>query len=408
MSRDLGLMVCESVEPELTTVVRREGWADVQVVPLHGGCLPGAAPRLHPVDLAVPALPPNLELHQIRCACAPPLAGPVQVHDHIAGHRIDNIFQLFLPRGVVMRHIDAGAYLVTSGWLSRWETHLADLGLSGVLAREMFQDFARSIVLVDTGIDPDAEAHCRAFSAHLQLPWTVIDAGLDLATLYLREVVHEVRAARQAREVEQLRFALTEVRANADLLFELQRELSGAHSEEEVIREIHTIFTTLFAPATLVVVSSVGAAVRRSYPEQPSALELGALRRFLGHPPGLQHALVDEDQGFQIGFCRGDTCTGGALLSGFLFPENRDEYLRQAQALAPVCELAIARARSLQGIVHVCSHCHQIRGARGDWRRFEEYLSSHSDALFSHSVCPACLLKHYPDLADDVLKDKPV
>jgi hypothetical protein len=358
MSRDIGLMVCESVVPELTAVVRGEGWADVEVIPLRGGCLPGAAPRLHPVDLAVPALPPNLALHQIRCACAPALPGTVEVHDQVAGHRIESLFQLFLPYGVVMHHIGAGAYLVTPGWLAHWDAHLADLGLAGALAREMFQEFARSVVLVNTGIDPDAEAHCRAFSAHLQLPWTVIDAGLDLATLYLRELVHGIRAARQAREVQQLRFTLTEVRANADLLFELQRELSGAHSEEEVIREIHTIFTTLFAPATLLVVSSVGAEVRRSYPEQTTALELGVLRQFLGHPPGSQHSLVDEDQGFEIGFCRGDTCTGGALLSGFLFPENRDEYLRQALALAPVCELAIARARSLQGIVHVCSHCH--------------------------------------------------
>lgn len=407
MSRDIGLLVCESVVPELTTVVRREGWADVEVIPLRGGCLPGAPPRIRPTELAPSSVPPNLALHQIRCACGPALPGPVQAHDQIAGHRIDSVFQLFLPRGVVMHHIAAGAYLVTSGWLARWEAHLADLGLAGGLAREVFQEFARSVVLVDTGIDPDAERHCRAFSTHLQLPWTVIDAGLDLATLCLREVVQGIRSARQEAEVRRLHLALAEVRANADLLFELQRELSEMHSEEDVIREIHSIFTTLFAPGTLLVVSSVGAEVRRCYPESPPAAELGGLQRFLGQRAASQHTLVDDDQGFQVAFQRGDARAGGALLSGFLFPENRDEYLRQALALAPVCELAIARARSLQGIVHVCSYCHHIRDARGAWRRFEDYLSSHTDALFSHSVCPACLLEHYPDLVDDVLNDQP-
>jgi len=407
VGRDLGLMVCESVVPELSTVVRREGWTDMEIVPLRGGCLPGAATRQHPTDLSTPALPPNLELHQIRCACAPALSGTVVVHDRIAGQRIDSIFQLFLPRGVVEHHQEAGAYLTTPGWLARWEEHLDAHGLGGALAREVFQEFARSVVLVDTGIDATAESRCQAFSQHLRLPWLVIDAGLDLATLFLRDIRHGIIAERRRQEVDALRFAVAETRANADLLFELQRELSQAHTEDEVLQEISIIFTTLFAPATLLVATVAGGEVRRTFPEGAPGGDLELLGGFLLHADAAPYEFVDHAQGFQICFSRHDACSGGALMSGFLFAENRDEYLRQALALAPVCDLAIARARSLHGIVHACGHCHQIRDAQGRWRRFEEYISSHSDAMFSHSVCPICLRVHYPDLVDDLAKDDP-
>lgn len=320
VSRDLGLMVCSTVVPELTAVVRREGWQDVEVVSLCGDCLPGTAARRQPTSLATPALPPNLELHQIGCACGPSLSGAVQVHDRIGGQRIDSIFQLFLPRGIVEHHLAAGAYLVTSGWLTRWREHLEALGLAGDLAREVFQGFARSVVLVDTGIDPAATDHCRDISRHLRLPWQVIDAGLDLATLFLRDIRHGIIDQRRQREVDRMSYSLTEARANADLLFELQRELSQAHSEDEVLREIGTIFTTLFAPATLLVVTFAGGEVRCTHPEHPSGSDLDQLQEFLLQPAPARYEYVEEMQGFQICFNRLGACSGGGAADGVPVP----------------------------------------------------------------------------------------
>lgn len=54
--------------------------------------------------------------------------------------------------------------------------------------------------------------------------------------------------------------------------------------------------------------------------------------------------------------------------------------------------------KTLQGILPICSFCKKIRDDEGYWERVDEYIGRHSDAQFSHSVCPECKKKHYPDL----------
>lgn len=49
----------------------------------------------------------------------------------------------------------------------------------------------------------------------------------------------------------------------------------------------------------------------------------------------------------------------------------------------------------LRGIVPICSFCKKIRDAEGKWSEIESYVSKHSEAQFSHSVCPECGRKHY-------------
>lgn len=56
------------------------------------------------------------------------------------------------------------------------------------------------------------------------------------------------------------------------------------------------------------------------------------------------------------------------------------------------------RIETLRGIVPICSFCKQIRDDKGYWNQVESYVAKHTDAEFSHGVCPACQKKHYPDV----------
>lgn len=76
------------------------------------------------------------------------------------------------------------------------------------------------------------------------------------------------------------------------------------------------------------------------------------------------------------------------------------EHLRQATYDILVderqkLENALAEIKTLQGIIPICAHCKQIRDDKGIWKQIELYLSQHSDATFSHGICPACSEKLY-------------
>lgn len=61
-------------------------------------------------------------------------------------------------------------------------------------------------------------------------------------------------------------------------------------------------------------------------------------------------------------------------------------------------ELALEDNNALRGILPICSNCKNIRNDRGYWEKVEIYIRDHSAANFSHSICPDCARKLYPQL----------
>jgi hypothetical protein len=53
---------------------------------------------------------------------------------------------------------------------------------------------------------------------------------------------------------------------------------------------------------------------------------------------------------------------------------------------------------ALQRLLPICASCKKIRDDKGYWEGIEQYVEQHSDILFTHSMCPACLEKWYPEL----------
>ena len=58
----------------------------------------------------------------------------------------------------------------------------------------------------------------------------------------------------------------------------------------------------------------------------------------------------------------------------------------------------MAKIKTLSGMLPICSHCKKIRDDKGYWSQIESYIRNHSEAEFSHSICPECAKKLYPDL----------
>jgi PAS domain S-box-containing protein len=64
---------------------------------------------------------------------------------------------------------------------------------------------------------------------------------------------------------------------------------------------------------------------------------------------------------------------------------------------------ALANIKQLTGMLPICASCKQIRDDKGYWKSVESYISEHSEAVFSHGICPECAKKMYAEL-DDLTK----
>ena len=62
---------------------------------------------------------------------------------------------------------------------------------------------------------------------------------------------------------------------------------------------------------------------------------------------------------------------------------------------------ALQKIKTLKGLVPICSSCKKIRDDQGYWQQVEVYVRDHSEAEFSHGICPDCMKKLYPEYCED-------
>ena len=109
-----------------------------------------------------------------------------------------------------------------------------------------------------------------------------------------------------------------------------------------------------------------------------------------------------------------ETFLDSSLLSAIVFPvlyvlvfrpiRTHIALRRQAEdekdVLINELQKALDEVKTLKGIIPICASCKKIRDDNGFWQQVEDYVSYHSDAVFSHGICQECEIKLYPDLVD--------
>ncbi|HBA60943.1 MAG TPA: hypothetical protein DCZ92_09000 [Elusimicrobia bacterium] len=89
------------------------------------------------------------------------------------------------------------------------------------------------------------------------------------------------------------------------------------------------------------------------------------------------------------------------VLTSFLMLIESETKRETAEKLLKLKE----EVKTLSGIVPICASCKKIRDDKGYWDRVETYVSKHTEARFSHGLCPDCVKKIYPDYAEDKNKE---
>jgi two-component system, cell cycle response regulator len=136
----------------------------------------------------------------------------------------------------------------------------------------------------------------------------------------------------------------------------------------------------------------------------PDAGGLQGLREIRAARPDLPVVILsgtsDEDTAVQA-------VSEGAqdyLVKGRIDPDLLARSLRYAverQRLVVELRDALARVKTLTGLLPICASCKNIRDDSGYWQAVDVYVQNHTDAAFSHALCPGCARSLYPDLMGD-------
>ncbi|MFO1200044.1 MAG: ATP-binding protein [Burkholderiaceae bacterium] len=341
MAAKLYVAACRNFAPEFEAAIAAEGWDDVVAVAFDARC---GRPPLAWDELAarVPADAARIVVHGRAClqglGDAPPGMPPARLAP------VSQCFDLIAGAGVVADALAGGAYLVTPGWLRDWPAHLAALGFDEAGAAEFFREFARELVLLDTGVDGDASERLQALARATGLPARRIGVGLDHVRAQLARRVLEWRLDEARREAAQREQAHAREHADHVSAMDLLARMAGAATEADAIEAIADMYRMLFAPGELHY-----ARVDRGTVALPDAC-----------PPGLERALRElsdpwawtpSGEGFVVRIARGDDLFGVIAADRLAFPAFRERYLNLALSTVGVCALAIENARTRRRLV---------------------------------------------------------
>lgn len=76
--------------------------------------------------------------------------------------------------------------------------------------------------------------------------------------------------------------------------------------------------------------------------------------------------------------------------------EERRRAEREKEAVIDELQTALADVKTLSGLLPICANCKKIRDDQGYWKQIESFMSEHSEAKFSHAICPDCMKELYP------------
>ena len=99
----------------------------------------------------------------------------------------------------------------------------------------------------------------------------------------------------------------------------------------------------------------------------------------------------------------------GEIISGIMVFRNIDQRKKieqEREGLIYDLNEALANIKTLRGLIPTCASCKRIRNSGGNWEEMEYYIQEHSEAMFSHGLCPECTKKLYPDIYDEIMQQQ--
>src|SRR5208283_3746593 len=124
---------------------------------------------------------------------------------------------------------------------------------------------------------------------------------------------------------------------------------------------------------------------------------------FTGLPD--EHVGIEAVQeGAQDYLIKGQT-DGSLLVKAIRYALELKQLENEKEDLIGELQESLAKVKLLSGLLPICAWCKKIRDDRGYWNKVETYLMEHSQAKFTHGICPECGKKLYPDYYDIWEKD---
>ena len=220
-----------------------------------------------------------------------------------------------------------GSYIISVGWLQKWEKHLEVMGFDKETARRFFRESNKQLVLLDAEIEEYSEELIKEFSFYVGLPYLVVPIELAGIRLMLKSMVYERRLHNLEKESDVAINELRKQSAEYSAVFDMLGKISTYATKRDVIGKIKELFLMVFGARNFIFWSEQA----EYFPDE--------VREFQKEDDN--YLLLKEENRFCIKIKWDGMLYGVIDASGFLFPQYIEKYLNLAVEISKFSGLVL-------------------------------------------------------------------
>ena len=338
MPRQLCLITCASFDREVLAVQSAPEIQDVRFKVLPAGC--------DHVESAWEGLGQSVSMCS-GAGCSVGVVGGYCLTRPIKDMRLDAASQFHqksqclewvADKDVLDRLSRDGALPVLAGWLRDWESHVERRWPSDRRAAQaFFREQGRKVVLLDTGVHPNAERDLKAFARFLRLSHEVRAVGLEHFKLSLARIVLSWRVVRAKEEAEDLLAAFRQQIADFARVGQLLGAVTVSRTERDAQAAVLELFRVILSPCEAHF-QPLEALAARPDPEGSPRDRIVALNA--------DYAWSEDRRTVYLKVAHDRELLGILELVGFGGPERRDQDLNLAVTLTRIAALGLVNVRA--------------------------------------------------------------
>ena len=382
------IVFCSNYRRELESLDLEKSFDNIETTYIPNRC--GLPPiEWKSILKSLPDAGEKRELHVIGCGGIVGVPAEQLITGSQCGDNFKQCYHLVITPDLADHFIQKGFYLVTPGWLSHWDEILNSWGFDQAGAVSFFKEETNAILLLDTGVDPQAEANLVEFANYVNRPFETVQVGTEHLKLIVSNRLLESRAASSSRLEKVAVTGNQKEFADFAMTLDLLNSLARMREEIVVIEKIKDMFAMLFAPREV------------------------KYRPVTDGKPIERSENDDIADGFTL------KVEGSSGLLGYLDivevnqPQCLDQYKKLADRIVNICGLALENARHYQTIKDL-SYTDGLTGIFNR-RKLEEHLEQEWRRMLREKrpltimMCDIDCFKHYNDkyghqAGDDCLK----
>ena len=347
MSDKLYLAVCDSYEFEFRAAIKAESLTDVELITFPSLCARGRIDKKLWTEF--------IQKDELTNENVVVVSGEIcdaakYFTDHLKEAKVitsKNCFYHLAGSSIVDRFISQGGYLVTAGWLMNWEQYIEGWGFTKETIQGFFRDFAKRIIVLDTGVNQDCQQQATEFSQQAGLPYRIFTIDLMYIRMFVKSIVLEWRLREQKLENGLKSEIIDAAKSSAEyaMMFDIISKLSDVLTEQEMIVKLLDTFTLLFKPKKI----GYYCIGRITEITTISTENLLLLEECIGNS-AQRYIYTTSGRGFLLRIEFQSEVYGIVEIEDLAFPEYRSRYLSLMLNISKICGLAISNARKYETV----------------------------------------------------------